>query len=374
MKKILKTPYYSKKIGKLPKGCEMCVRGEKLVLYITGICPRSCWYCPLSERRKDKDVIYANEWKIENINHMLEEANMMNAKGAGITGGDPLARVDRTVKYIKLLKEKYGKKFHIHLYTTFVLAKQENLKKLYDVGLDEIRFHPDFEKKGDWEKIENAKKFNWEIGLEIPGIPKLKKDIFEMIDFFNGKIKFLNINELEVSELNMNDMERYGYVTKTEISHGILGSDSLGDEILKYCKDKNFNVHYCSSKLKDRVQMQNRFKRRAKNVATKFDTITDEGLLLRGIIYLKDLVPGIDFKEKLKNLNKKEFLKDLEKTKIWLENEGLEVIVDEKKFRIITYPQHIEQFAKILKDNNLVPAIVEEDPTVEAFEVNREFF
>ena len=59
--KIEKTKFYSKKIGSLARGCKQCVKGEKLVLFITGVCPRNCWYCSISEKKKNKDVIFANE-------------------------------------------------------------------------------------------------------------------------------------------------------------------------------------------------------------------------------------------------------------------------------------------------------------------------
>lgn len=373
-KEIQKTPYYSKKIGKFPKGCDMCVKGEKLVLYITGVCPRHCWYCPLSEKRKDKDVIYANEWKVKSVEEVIQEAKMCSSKGAGITGGDPLAKIDRTCEYIKALKKEFGKKFHIHLYTTFVLCTKENMKKLYEAGLDEIRFHPDFQKEEHWNRIEYALKYSWEIGLEIPAIAEEKQGILKMIDYFNEKVKFLNINELEVAELNMENMENKNLKTKTDISHGVKGSEKFANELLKYCLKKNMNVHYCTSKLKDKVQMQNRFKRRAKKVMTKYDILTDEGLLLRGIIYLKNLHPSIEnYKKIFENINKAETILKLELLKKDFKKEGLDVIVDEKKLRLITYPEHVEQFAEVLKKQGFVPAIIEEDPTVEAYEVNIDY-
>ena len=373
MRDIQKTEFYSKKVGNIAKGCQFCVKGEKLVLYITGVCPRHCYYCPLSEMRKDKDVIFANEWKVDEENQVLEEARLSGAKGAGITGGDPLARLERTVKYIKLFKKEFGKKFHIHLYTSFNLVNEENLKKLYDAGLDEIRFHPDFDKSKEWKKIELVQKFDWDKGVEIPVIPKEFRKIKKMIDFFEGKIDFLNLNEMEISGTNMDEMERRGFWTKFYESHGVKGSQELANKILKYAQSKKINVHYCTAKLKDRVQMQNRFKLRAKNVATKYDIITEEGLLFRGVIYLKELVPGTNFKEKLVKIDREEFISKLEKTKEMLINEELDVIVDEKKLRLITFPEHVEQFAKELKHLSLIPAYVEEDPTNEAFEVTREF-
>lgn len=356
MKQIEDTPYYSKKLGNLPEGCKMCVKGEKLVLYITGICPRKCWYCPLSENRKDQDVIYVNEWKTDSKDDLINEVKLSQAKGAGITGGDPLSKLDRTIEYIKLLKENFGKQFHIHLYTSLILITEDNIKQLYDSGLDEIRFHPDFDKKEEWNKIDLVNKYDWDIGVEIPVIPKQRKEILDLIEFLEGKIKFLNLNELETSDLNSDDMIKEGYEMKSDISYGIEGSEELAEELMENCRSKSYNVHFCTGTLKDKVQMQNRFKLRAENVKTKYDIITDEGLLLKGVIYTKE-----NTLDKLKQMQK------------FLEEEGLELELDEKKLRLITYPEHVEQFAQTLKDLDLIPVIIEEDPTIEAYEVNKDY-
>ncbi|MFW6282723.1 MAG: radical SAM protein [Minisyncoccales bacterium] len=353
MRTIENTKFYSQKIGLLPKGCQMCVKGEKLVIYITGICPRKCFYCPLSEKRKDKDVIYINEWKTNKIEDAIKEAKISSAKGCSFTGGDPLAKLDRTLEYIKALKKEFGKKFHIHLYTSLILLNEQTLQKLYEAGLDEIRFHPDFEKKEEWKKINLANKFDWDIGVEIPAIPEYEKQILELVDFCEGKIKAMTVNEFEMADLNADALMKKGYDLKEDIYHGVIGTDELMTKILQKSLDKSFNVHACSSTLKDRVQMQNRFKLRAKNIKTKFDIITDEGLLIRGIIEVGD--------------------KNLEESAKFLKEEGLEIFIDEKKNRLITYPEHVEQFADILKDLGLIPSIIEEDPTVEAFIVNRDY-
>ena len=58
MVKVEKTKFYSWKIGNLAKGCKQCVKGEKTVLFITGKCSLRCFYCPISDQKKNKDVIY----------------------------------------------------------------------------------------------------------------------------------------------------------------------------------------------------------------------------------------------------------------------------------------------------------------------------
>ena len=186
--------YYSYNKGPLPKGCQYCVKGEKLVIFITGVCPRHCNFCPVSDQKYQEDVIFANERKVTDFNDLLKEAEAMQAQGAGITGGDPLAKLERTLEYIKKLKEKFGKEFHLHLYTSLNLVNQETLKQLFSAGLDEIRFHLDLDNDKLWDKLELAKQFSWDVGVELPLVPG--KDYKKLIDYVKDKIDFLNLNEL----------------------------------------------------------------------------------------------------------------------------------------------------------------------------------
>ena len=129
---------YSYNLYPICEGCKQCVKGRKTVIYITGLCPRKCYYCPLSDNKRLRDVMYVNERKIKDIKEIAEEVKISKSTGAGITGGDPLLKMQRTCSVIKQLKKKFGKKFHIHLYTSFDLVDNKKLRSLYDAGLDEI--------------------------------------------------------------------------------------------------------------------------------------------------------------------------------------------------------------------------------------------
>ncbi|MBY8999521.1 MAG: radical SAM protein [Candidatus Heimdallarchaeota archaeon] len=288
MKRV--TSWYSNKVkGTIPKGCQLCSLGSKVVLFITGTCDSNCFYCPLSKEKRN-DIIFANEKQIHSISEAFEEAEMISALGAGITGGDPSSNIDRTVEYISKLKEKFGKAFHCHLYTSYSL-NQTDLKTLHSSGLDEIRFHPPRLQLNEEMKnsITIAKTFSWDVGFEIPVIPDKEKEIQTIIDFAEStKLDFVNLNELEITEENLLIMNKLGFHTKTDVSAAVKGSEELALAILKNNTSKTVTLHYCSSSYKDRIQLRNRLKRRAKNFAIPSDEITEDGLLVRARIIIRD--------------------------------------------------------------------------------------
>jgi pyruvate formate-lyase activating enzyme-like uncharacterized protein len=379
VRRIAKTPYYSTLLGRMPDGCRLCVKGAKLVLFATGLCASHCWYCPLSARKKNKDVVIANEWWVRRDKDVIEEARLCDSLGAGITGGDPLVCIDRTVHYIRLLKKTFGSNFHIHLYTPGTLASMKNLKKLYSAGLDEIRFHPP---EKHWQAVLDAMHFDWKVGCEIPVIPGEGERIKKFIDYMEeAGIDFLNLNELEFSETNMEEMLASGMRTVNDVSYAIKGSNELALKLLEYCrKNTSLNVHYCTIKLKDKVQLGNRLKRRAKNAAKEYDITTKEGLLIRGAVYLPDFYPSYNYNNKLQKLTasqKNAYLQRLKRSAGMLAREfkipkNL-IDLDRQRLRILTGAWILEDTTDGIKKHGLKPAIVEEYPTWDALCVDLRF-
>lgn len=374
---IKKTSYYSWRTGPLVKGCQLCVQGKKLVFFVTGLCSKHCYYCPISDQKKNKDVVYANEWPISGKRDIITEASLCNAKGAGITGGDPLIRLERTVKYIRMLKKRFGRKFHIHLYTPLNLVDEKKLHILFNSGLDEIRFHPDINNDYYWKKIELARKFRWKVGVEIPSIPGKKKQTLKLIDNIKHKVDFLNINELEVSDTNANRLVEKGFFLKDRISYGIKGSERLALDLLRYCDTAGLRAHYCTCTLKDKIQLAKRIKRRARHVAKAYDIVTGEGMLVRGAIY-GEIVPGFSYKKKIAAMNDKEKKKVLNRLESMrnklrkqfrLPSELIEV--DRKKLRILTGSWIVQQIAPEIKYKC---AVVKEYPTWDQLEIEVDFY
>ncbi len=377
---LAENQYYSYNLGELPAGCQFCVRGEKLVLFVTGLCPRRCYFCPVSDQKFGKDVYFANERKVISNDDIITEARLMQAKGAGITGGDPLVKLDKTITAIKLLKENHGKDFHIHLYTSLNLVTEKNLQQLAEAGLDEIRFHLDLDAEKLWDRLLLAKKYAWTVGVEIPVIPTKDKELKKVIDFIQDKVSFLTLNELEIADNSQSSLVKLGFKTKDEVSYAVQDSLETGLELLDYVKDKNYplQVHFCTAKLKDAVQLANRLKREAQGMKKKFDHVDKEGLLIRGALYLPELVPGFGYRRTLAECNKEDFLKRLrplaEKLRQELSLDEEDFYLDPEKPRILLSAKKILPLKKKFKQLGLIPAIVKEYPTADQLEIEVELF
>ena len=282
----------------LTNGCLCCREGAKMVLFVTGNCPRVCFFCPLSAQRKNKDVVFANEQIILSDADILKQAREMNAKGTGITGGEPLLKYDSVIHYITLLKNEFGKDHHIHLYTSMA-PSDSILQGLAAAGLDEIRFHPPHE---EWENLEGseyeksifaAQRCGICAGLEIPAIEGAEK----VAAFVKKQGCFLNLNELEFSETNTEALFKRGYVLSDDESNTVKGSA----EIAKKAFDVGGKINFCSSRYKDAVQLRLRFLRTAQQNARAFDEITTDGTIAFGKIKLEKqyLLPFVSFLEQM---------------------------------------------------------------------------
>ncbi|MHA1754500.1 MAG: radical SAM protein [Candidatus Odinarchaeia archaeon] len=275
-------------LGELPEGCKYCIKGSKVVVFITGKCKAECYYCPISFNKKISNQSYVNELVIKTDEDLLREAKLIDAEGAGFTGGDPLINFNKTVRYIKLLKEHFGEQFHIHLYTTNHLLTVKRVDILIESGLDEIRIHP---VNGKIVNLNILKDKKIKYGYEIPAIPGEEENIIKLISYLEEiNADFININELEFSETNSSNLLKRGFKLKNDSIAAVEGSEETAFKILQWAQKNTskINIHYCPSILKDGVQLKNRFIRRGKNVKKPYEELDDEGLLTRGVISLSD--------------------------------------------------------------------------------------
>lgn len=345
MRKVKITKGESLAIGKLPEGCRLCINGKKSVLFMTGLCMQKCFYCTISEKRWQKNGSWINEQLIKKDSDLIKEVELSNSCGAGITGGEPFLVPDKTAHYIRILKDNFGEKFHIHLYTSGIGVSEKQLEKVYSAGLDEIRIHL------NQELVRAALKFDWDVGMEIPSIPKGYEKIKNIADFLEDVgAKFLNINELEFSERNVLPFQNLGFENSYDSMTAVKGSKKTAKKILEYAEAnaRKMSIHFCTAALKMNYQLRNRLTRRAESIKNVFEAVTKDGFLLKGIIFGDNL-------QKIKN----ELLKNNIPEKM--------VFVSEEKKRVETSVPIAKKLAEKYR-GKLKCAIVEEYPTVKPWD------
>lgn len=337
-------------LGQLPLGCRLCHSGSKIVLFITGHCekPNFCrWYCPISYERRGKDLGFVNEFEISSDQDIIHEAKLMDAEGAAITGGEPLLRFKRTLTYIQLLKREFGNDFHIHLYTNSMNLSKTHVKELKNAGLDEIRLHPSPQ---NWHKITWCIESGLDTGVEIPAIPYQYQRVKSLIRYL-VKIgaQFLNLNEFEITETNAEYLKLFGFILKENTIAAVKNSEKFGLKIMEFARPFDLNVHYCSIGYKDGIQLKNRYLRRARNIVRPHETINDEGLLVKGIIYRENM-----------NASELESFRKHLVQKFGFDPSTL--VVNTAKSRLEISARNLKKTERYLKQERFLSGIIEELP------------
>ncbi|MFX1534647.1 MAG: radical SAM protein [Promethearchaeota archaeon] len=358
------------RIGKLPQGCQLCRKGEKTTLFITGICSGGCFYCPVSEERRT-DMQYANERPIQTQKELLEEIDVSQSRGVAITGGEPLLKKERVQTYATALKETFGEKFHIHLYTQGITGKFEGLEHL----IDELRIHP---KNSDHlRQILVETELFPVVGVELPAIPGNEQYIIGVAKVLANyrPDSFLNLNELEISETNYRALIKRGFQRKKQSLAAVQGSKQTAKEILAWIgKFTSLNAYYCPASIKDAVQLPNRLFLRAQNVAEEFDLIEDKppnrGLLIRGVFRAR--TPEGKENLKLHMVDIQKFIQQTLRTKIKIDYEKQQLLLDPlllSELPIKTLKGIISTiYQKFTVE--IIPGILEEYPTFNRLETS----
>ncbi len=269
------------------KGCDLCWKGAKLVLFVTGKCPLydSCPYCTISSWRRDKDLVMVDENPAKEDDDIIKEAELISALGAGITGGEPSMVPYRVAHYVKMLKDRFGREFHIHMYTNAWGINEDILKLLIEAGLDEIRFH--VWDRRSWDKIKLAIDMGFYVGAEMPSIPGEKwirslKELASYLDKIDAD--FMNLNELEFTPSNRERLLSMGFKPKPDSEVAVLGSRETAMEILRFIERETSIMGYFCPALQKEYQVRMRWSRRASKVAREYEVPTDEGTLIYGEI------------------------------------------------------------------------------------------
>ncbi len=269
--------------GGMARGCELCFPGLKAVIFVTGLCEDGCFYCPVDRDKLGRDMFRVNEEPVESIEEAVLEVARQGAEGASLTGGDPLARPDRTLRLVRALKEAFGQGFHIHLYTSGRYATPSMLSALDAAGLDEIRFHPT--RRGLIGRVGLARRLTgMSVGVEIPIAPGMEEwAIWVIREAERLGAEFVNLNEMEFVAPNAGQLMLRGYTEDPQRPFTVKGSLKAALRVLEWARDNaGIPVHFCPARFKDAIQTRNRLRRLARLDARWFEEPTGHGTVRWG--------------------------------------------------------------------------------------------
>lgn len=265
----------------LSKGCRSCKEGRWVCIFPSYACNANCKFCPrLTEENINVPVM---DFTRADLLLMKIESFSDQISGISISGGEIFFKNYEISKYIfTKLKKKYP---HIYLwgYTNGILASEDKMRELKDVGLDELRFNlaaTNFNQK----IIDNIKKFAvnifpW-VSVEIP----IYSDSFEQLI---KKEKLKEITEIGVKQLNLAEMRipfpnkdrtdrnispvEKNFLEKEEVYEfemmstrilSLVNSRILTYDVFKYAHENNLDIKIndCSQEAKV-VQMSRRLAR-----------------------------------------------------------------------------------------------------------------
>ncbi len=270
--------YYNIARGQTAVGCDMCLIGAKSVIFITGLCPLSCYYCPVDRERFGKDVMYVNDVLVQSVEEAVEVVKLYASEGAAITGGDPATVPERVNSLAEALKREFGRAFHIHVYSHILNLNNRAVGVLAAGEIDEVRIHLTSRRQAlERERYVKALAASGKtVGIEVPALPGFEREIAEAINALAPYVSFVNINELDVSEANLSQLKAAGYSVR-----GLNVAGSL-EAAMKIASMVSLPVHICLGRTKDVVQIGARLFRHAMVMARHNEYVNDDGTVAYG--------------------------------------------------------------------------------------------
>lgn len=241
-----------------PKGCISCLFGTGLGgIRKTNRCNLRCKFCYYYDNIDSQEAIPDNMWEIGETLYYEDDIELLlsiQKKPSGIAYVylEPFLEIE---KYYGVIKKFNKANIYQHLYTNGTLCTEENLKKLGEAGLNEIRFNLGAVKCDDKviENIKIATKYIPMVGIETPMTPEFYESFLKKKDkILKSGIDFINCAELHLGEDNINNyrdeklyMARRGYISP-------LWSREITFKIMQMASDENWDivVHDCSNHTK----------------------------------------------------------------------------------------------------------------------------
>jgi pyruvate formate-lyase activating enzyme-like uncharacterized protein len=265
--------------GVLSPGCQTCVAGAWSCLFVNERCNARCFYCPAPQ--DGTGVPMTNGVPFPRAGEYLEYLARFGFRGVSISGGEPLLTLERTLRFIRAVKGRFGAEIHLWLYTNGVLLDRETVKQLRAAGLDEIRFN--IGAVGyRLDRVRLAVGAFEHVTVEIPAIPedreRLEQGIAEMARI---GVRHLNLHQLRLTPHNLPKLLERGYTFVHGDNVTVLESELTALRLMQHSIDHGIDlpIHYCSYVYKDRFQRAFARRRCAALALRGHEAVTPSGFI-----------------------------------------------------------------------------------------------
>ncbi|MBN2283839.1 MAG: radical SAM protein [Deltaproteobacteria bacterium] len=265
--------------GMLSPGCRLCGEGLWSCLFINNICNANCFYCP--SEQKQRDIPTTNVLQFDSPPDYTDYLATFGFKGASISGGEPFLTYERTIRFVRQVKKKFGDGIYLWLYTNGILATQESLGQLADAGLDEVRYNIG----ATGFSLEHAQKavgIIRNVTVEIPAVPERFDILAErIVDMYEAGIDFLNLHQIRCTAYNSRHLTDRDYTLLHGPSVGVLESELTALKLLNLIAERSIGlpVNYCALIYRNRYHAKAAHLRYAPLMKRSFENITGTGMI-----------------------------------------------------------------------------------------------
>jgi pyruvate formate-lyase activating enzyme-like uncharacterized protein len=183
-------------LGKLSPGCQACKDGTWDCIFTTMRCNLNCEFC-YSPHAIPRD--YAGSVFGTTPEQIAENHARTRITGVSFSGGEPFVDIQKLFEWVAWFKSHCPDKYY-WVYTNGLLAGEESVRRLGELGVDEIRFNTaatGYDHPSVMDNLAAAARFIPNVTVEIPAIPEHASKLLACLgDWCASGVRFLNLHEL----------------------------------------------------------------------------------------------------------------------------------------------------------------------------------